>query len=80
MEFPDRLLDIVDDYNAVSDNRLPDRMNAFANKKGDPAAAKECQRLLAIVDRITPRVSVEPADDGWTPEPGEEPEHELTRA
>jgi len=32
-------------------------MNAYANKKGDPAAAKECQRLLAIVDRLFPRVN-----------------------
>jgi RND superfamily putative drug exporter len=30
------------------------------------------------LDRITPRVSVEPADDGWTPEPGDEPDRELS--
>jgi RND superfamily putative drug exporter len=31
------------------------------------------------LDRITPRVSVEPADDGWTPG-GEEPEGERQLA
>jgi RND superfamily putative drug exporter len=31
------------------------------------------------LDRITPRVSVEPADDGPAAEPGEEPERELVR-
>jgi hypothetical protein len=55
-EFPDSLRDIQADYDLVSDDGLPNRMNAFANKNGDPAAAKECQRLLAIVDRIQPRV------------------------
>jgi RND superfamily putative drug exporter len=30
------------------------------------------------LERITPRVSVEPADDGWSPEPGDEPERELS--
>ncbi|MGH8960454.1 MAG: MMPL family transporter [Jatrophihabitantaceae bacterium] len=29
------------------------------------------------LDKATPRVSVEASDDGWTPEPGEEPEKEL---
>ena len=51
-EFPDSLRDIRDDYDLVTDDKLADKMNAYANKKGDPAAAKECQRLLAIVDRI----------------------------
>jgi RND superfamily putative drug exporter len=31
------------------------------------------------LDKITPRVSVEPADDGWTPEAGDEPEREFSR-
>ncbi len=56
-EFPDSLRDIRADYDLVSDDKLPDRMNTLANKQGDAAAAKECQRLLAIVDRIQPRVS-----------------------
>jgi hypothetical protein len=56
-EFPDSLRDIRDDYDLVIDDKLADKMNAYANKKGDPAAAKECQRLLAIVDRLFPRVN-----------------------
>lgn len=55
-EFPDSLRDLHDDYNLVTDDKLPDRMNTYANKNGDPAAATECQRLLAIVDRIQARV------------------------
>jgi RND superfamily putative drug exporter len=30
------------------------------------------------LEKVTPRVSVEPADDGWTPEPGDEPDRELS--
>jgi putative drug exporter of the RND superfamily len=32
------------------------------------------------LDRITPQVSVEPADDGWSPQPGDEAEGEKTLA
>jgi RND superfamily putative drug exporter len=32
------------------------------------------------LDRITPQVSVEPADDGWSPEPGDEAEWERQLA
>lgn len=31
------------------------------------------------LDKLTPRVSVEASDDGWTPEPGEEPEKQLAQ-
>ena len=55
-EFPDSIRDIRDDYDLVSDDKLDKKMNAYANKNGDPAAVKECKRLLAIVDRIQPRV------------------------
>jgi hypothetical protein len=55
-EFPDSLRDIRADYDLVTDDDLPKKMNTLANKQGDPAAAKECIRLLAIVDRILPRV------------------------
>jgi len=55
-EFPDSLRDMRDDYNLVTDDKLDKQMNAYANKNGDPAAAKECQRLLAIADRIQPRI------------------------
>jgi hypothetical protein len=55
-EFPDSLSDIRTDYDLVTDDGLPDKMNTLANQQGDPAAAKECVRLLAIVDRILPRV------------------------
>lgn len=55
-EFPDSLRDIRADYDLVTDDGLPDKMNTLANKQGDPAAAKECARLLAIVDRIQPRI------------------------
>lgn len=55
-EFPDSLRDIRADYDLVTDDGLPDKMNTLANKQGNPAAAKECVRLLAIVDRIQPRV------------------------
>ncbi len=30
------------------------------------------------LDRVTPRLSVEPADDSWSPEPGDETEHTLS--
>jgi hypothetical protein len=55
-EFPESLADIIGDYGVVSDPRLADNMHVLANKSGDAAAAKECQRLLTIVDRIWPRV------------------------
>jgi len=56
-EFPDSLRDIQDDYDTITDDHLDDKMNAFANKKGDPAAAAECKRLADIADRITARIS-----------------------
>ena len=55
-EFPDSLRDIRADYDLVTDDDLGRKMDTLANKQGDPAAAKECRRLLAIVDRIQPRV------------------------
>jgi len=55
-EFPDSLGDIRADYDLLSDDALPKKMDTYANKKGNAAAAKECQRLLAIVDRIQPRI------------------------
>ena len=55
-EFPNSLKDIRADYEVVSDDNLPNTVAAFAKKNGNPAASKECARLLAIVDRITPRI------------------------
>ena len=55
-EFPDSLSNIRDEYNLVTDDGLADNMNAYANHNGDPAAAEECRRLLAIVDRIHGRI------------------------
>lgn len=55
-EFPDSLRNVRDDYNLVTDDGLDGRMNAFANKKGNPAAAEECKRLLAIGDKIEPKI------------------------
>jgi len=55
-EFPNSLKDMRADYELVSDDNLPNVVDAFAKKNGNPAASKECERLLAIVDRITPRI------------------------
>jgi hypothetical protein len=55
-EFPDELHDIVDDYNEVVDDKLPERMDIMANKKGNQAAAEECKRLAVIADRIEPKI------------------------
>jgi hypothetical protein len=55
-EFPNSLKDIRADYELVSDDNLPNTVEAFAKKNGYPAASKECARLLAIVDRIQPRI------------------------
>jgi hypothetical protein len=56
-EFPDSLGDIRNDYDVVTDDHLDRKMNAFANHKGDAAAAEECKRLLAVADRLYGRVS-----------------------
>jgi hypothetical protein len=55
-EFPDSLRDVHEDYDLVTDDKLDEKMNTYANKSGDPAAAEECRRLIAIVDRIRPRI------------------------
>jgi hypothetical protein len=55
-EFPDRLRGIRDDYDTVTDDALPKKMHALAKKKGEPAAAEECRRLLVIADRIYPQI------------------------
>jgi hypothetical protein len=55
-EFPDSLRDVREDYDLVTDDKLDEKMNTYANKSGDAAAAEECRRLLAIVDRIQPRL------------------------
>jgi hypothetical protein len=55
-EFPDSLRDIRDDYDLVTDDKLPNTMNALANKKGDAAAAAECKRLVAVADRVSARI------------------------
>ena len=55
-EFPNSLKDLRADYELVSDDNLPNVVGAFAKKNGNPAASKECERLLAIVDRIQPRI------------------------
>lgn len=56
-EFPDELHDIADDYNEVVDDKLPERMDIMANKKGNDAAAEECKRLAVIADRIEPKLA-----------------------
>ena len=56
-EFPDSLRDIQDDYDTITDDHLDRKMNAFANHNGDPAAAAECKRLVAIADRIAGRIA-----------------------
>lgn len=57
-EFPDSLRDLQADFDLVTDDKLADRMNAYANKNGDPAAAKECQRLLDIAEKVHARLKV----------------------
>jgi hypothetical protein len=56
-EFPDSLRDLQEDYDTITDDGLADKMNAFANHKGNPAAAEECKRLVAIADRMAARIS-----------------------
>lgn len=55
-EFPDSLRDLQDDYNLVVDPKLAEKMDTYANQKGDPAASKECARLLAIAEKVYARV------------------------
>ncbi len=55
-EFPDSLRDIQEDYDLVTDHHLDNKMNAFANHNGDPAAAEERKRLVAIADRVNARI------------------------
>ena len=56
-EFPDSLRDLQEDFDTITDDHLADKMNAFANHNGDPAAAAECKRLVAIADRMATRIS-----------------------
>ena len=55
-EFPDSLRGMRSEYDEVTDDKLPAKMNTLANKKGNAAAADECRRLLAIADKIQPQV------------------------
>ena len=55
-EFPDSLLDIRADYEMLTDKGLLEKLNTLAEKEGAAAATKEGVRLLAIIDRILPRI------------------------
>jgi hypothetical protein len=55
-EFPDSLRDIRAEYEEVTDEGLVKKLYAIEKKEGTAAVTKEGIRLLAIVDRILPRV------------------------